>query len=65
MAIFRAMLTPEFCLGRAEECELRAEEFADPALRREWLRMAAEWRVGPSTTTAEPGPGTKPGSRNC
>jgi len=34
-----------YCLERAEECDLRAAELADPRQRLEWLRMGAEWRV--------------------
>lgn len=39
------MLSTAFCDGKAEECELAAEECRDPRLKREWLRMASEWRV--------------------
>ena len=39
------MLWPEFCIAKAEECELNAAEAERPALAREWLWMASEWRV--------------------
>lgn len=39
------MLWPEFCIAKAEECELNAAEAQGPALAREWLWMASEWRL--------------------
>ena len=39
------MLTSEFRLDRAEACEHRADDCADPGQRLEWLRMANEWRL--------------------
>jgi hypothetical protein len=39
----------EFCLGKAEECELLASDPAIPApLAREWRLMAADWRAAGS-----------------
>jgi hypothetical protein len=37
-----------YCAEKAEECELRAAEQPTAALRREWLRMASEWRLTPA-----------------
>lgn len=39
------MLTPEYCRERAEEYDALAAEADDPETVREWLRMAAEWRL--------------------
>ena len=41
----RPMLSPGFCIAKAEECELHAEQTRCPASAREWLRMACEWRL--------------------
>ena len=48
------MWTAAECLGKAEECELRAAELSDPEQRREWLRMASEWRVAAARTLTVP-----------
>jgi hypothetical protein len=47
------MLHGDFCLAKAEECELRAAETADRPSAREWLWMASEWRLA---ATLEPPP---------
>ena len=39
------MLSADFCLSKAEECELAAQKTTSPDLRLEWLRIANEWRV--------------------
>jgi hypothetical protein len=45
-----------YCARKAEECEFRAAEETTPELRREWLRMAGEWRLTPSTTQPDGAP---------
>lgn len=51
-----APMDAAYCARRAEECEFRAAEETIPNLRREWLRMAGEWRLTPSTTQPDEGP---------
>ncbi|WP_374468350.1 hypothetical protein [Phenylobacterium sp.] len=58
------MLSFEFCLSKAEECEFRAQERPESADAREWLWMANEWRLAATLWDAPPdGCGVRPGDR--
>lgn len=39
------MTWSQFCVEKAEECELRSEGQGRPEILREWLEMAHDWRV--------------------
>lgn len=52
----RPMLPPGFCIAKAEECELHAEQTGCPASAREWRRMADDWRLA-AGQPAGSGPG--------
>jgi len=44
----------EFCLCRAEECELRScDPSLAPAMANEWRLMAADWRAAASANDDE------------
>lgn len=47
------MFPRDFCLSKAEECELRAEE-AHEIERDQWLTMADDWREAAVATASEP-----------
>lgn len=47
-------VTPEFCLGKAEECELIAAEAGDERAMRQWLVMAVDWRIAASGPLTPP-----------
>ncbi len=51
------MLSPEFCMAKAEECELNAAEADGPVMAREWLWMASEWRLSAELDPSGPGAG--------
>jgi len=38
-----------FCLDQAEECDLRARQFADPEMATRWRQMADDWREAART----------------
>jgi hypothetical protein len=48
------MLTVNYCEDRAVICEMLARQTADPALAREWLLMADDWRRAASSPLTAP-----------
>ncbi len=37
-----------FCLGKAQECDLRGDETVDEELKSRWYDMARDWRTAAS-----------------
>jgi hypothetical protein len=48
------MLSREYCLEKAGECESKAAELSEP-WRSSWLQMAADWRTAADTVALHQG----------
>ena len=60
LPLSRVMDWESFCIGKADECDGRADAITDVELRASWCEMAHDWRVAATRPEPKGGRGDQP-----